>query len=142
MNNTAIIWLVLAVIFGVTESLTVALISIWMAVGAVCAGIVAAIGGSLMTQIITFLISSAILLILTIPLSKKIRNKNSVSTNADRLLGAEGVVIEKIDSIDNKGQIKALGQIWSASCKEKNVEIGEKVVVVGIEGVRAIVEKI
>lgn len=142
MNSMSVIWLVLAVVFGVAEGLTVALISIWMAFGAVLAGVVAALDGSIMAQILTFLICSAILLILTIPLSKKLRNKNVVSTNADRLIGSEGVVIEKIDPIDNKGQIKALGQIWSASCKETEVEIGEKVIVTGIEGVRAIVEKI
>ncbi len=143
MNGAFVVWLVLAVVLGVVEGLTVALISIWMAVGAVGAAITAACGGSIMLQIIVFLVISAVLLVITIPISKRFRGRNIVSTNADRLIGAEAVVISKVDAIENKGQIKALGQIWSASSIDGvEIEIGEKVVVESIEGVRAIIKRV
>ena len=142
MNGVVIVWLLAAVVFGVAESATVVLVSIWMAVGAVAAAIAAAFGQNLMVQILIFLIVSAILLVLTAPLSRKFRSKKMESTNADRLIGQEGVVLVPIDAIENKGQVKVLGQIWSASAVDGiAVSQGEKVIVESIEGVRVIVKK-
>lgn len=142
MNGAVIVWLLAAVVFGVAESATVVLVSIWMAVGAVAAAIAAAFGQNLMVQILIFLIVSAILLVLTAPLSRKFRSKKMESTNADRLIGQEGVVLVPIDAIENKGQVKVLGQIWSASAVDGiAVSQGEKVIVESIEGVRVIVKK-
>ena len=142
MNGVVIVWLLAAVVFGVAESATVVLVSIWMAVGAVAAAIAAAFGQNLMVQILIFLIVSAILLVLTAPLSRKFRSKKMESTNADRLIGQEGVVLVPIDAIENKGQVKVLGQIWSASEVDGiAVSQGEKVIVESIEGVRVIVKK-
>ena len=143
MNGAVIVWLITAVILGIIESATVALVSIWMAVGAFAAAVAAAFDGSIMVQMLVFVLVSAILLILTAPLSKKFRNKKQTSTNADRLLGQEGIVIKKIDDIENKGQIKAMGQIWSACSSDgKVIEIGERVIVEEIKGVHASVRKI
>lgn len=137
-----IVWLALAVILGIVEGLTVSLVSIWMAVAAIVSAIVAFFGGSVMMQILTFALVSALLLVLTAPLSKKFRSQKKATTNADRLLNQTGIVIQRIDPIENKGQIKAMGQIWSAAGKEGDViEAGEKVVVLSIEGVHAIVKK-
>ncbi len=142
MNGTVIVWLIIAVTLGIVEGLTVSLISIWMAIGAVVAAVIAAFDGSILAQILTFLIVSAILLVLTIPFSKRFRKNNITNTNADRLLGAEGIVIVKIDPIENIGQIKVMGQVWSALSKDHSViEIGERVKIVSIEGVKTIVEK-
>ena len=140
MNGAVLVWLVAAVVLGVIEGMTVALVSIWMAVGAVGAAVTAAFGGSVLMQILVFLVLSALLLISTIPLSSRLRRQKTVRTNADRLIGAEGVVLSRIDAIENKGQIKALGQVWSAaSANQEEFEIGDRVVVKAIEGVHAIV---
>ncbi|MEE1012959.1 MAG: NfeD family protein [Clostridia bacterium] len=142
MNGAVIVWLLAAVVFGVAESATVVLVSIWMAVGAVAAAIAAAFGQNLMVQILIFLVVSAILLVLTAPLSRKFRSKKMESTNADRLIGQEGVVLVSIDAIENKGQVKVLGQIWSVSAADGvAIAQGEKVIVESIEGVRVIVKK-
>lgn len=143
MTGAVIVWLVTAVVLGVIESATVTLVSIWMALAAVASAITAAFGGNIMLQILVFVSVSAILLALTAPLTKKFRNQKKTNTNADRLLGQEGVVIQKIDPIENKGQIKVLGQIWSASSETgETMEPGEKVTVQSIEGVRAVVKKL
>lgn len=140
MGASVVIWLIIAVVFGIAEAMTVALISIWMAVGALAAALVSALGGSFLLQIIVFLTVSALLLLLTIPMAKKLRNRKMVRTNADRFIGEEAVVLVPIEPIENQGQIKVLGQIWSASSVDSStIAVGEKVVVEGIEGVRAIV---
>ncbi|MBQ2615039.1 MAG: NfeD family protein [Clostridia bacterium] len=140
MTGAIIVWLVIAVAFGVLESVTVALVSVWMAAGAILAAIAAAFEVSLLGQILVFLLSSAILLLLTAPLSRKFRNQEKTSTNADRLLGQEGVVLTAIDSVENKGSVKVMGQIWSASAQTP-IQEGERVVVKAIEGVHLMVEK-
>ena len=60
-------------------------------------------------------------------------------TNADRVIGHEGVVIVAIDPVAGKGQVKVDGQIWSAKC-DVSVEEGAKVKVLALEGVKAVVE--
>lgn len=142
MNGASVVWLVVAVIFGLIEASTVSLVSIWMAAAAVLSAVAAAMNQNLMIQILVFLIASALLLVLTAPLSKKFRSSEMTSTNADRLFGQEGVVLTAIDPIENQGTIKVLGQVWSAICKDGvSIEPGEKVIVEGIEGVRAVVKK-
>ena len=122
---------------------TISLVSIWMALAAVVSAITAALGGSIMVQMLVFVAVSAVLLVLTAPLSRKFRNQKKTSTNADRLLEQEGVVLRRIDPIENKGQIKVMGQVWSASGQNgETIDDGEKVKVVSIEGVHAIVKKL
>lgn len=143
MNFAAGVWLITAVVLGIIESMTVALVSIWMAIGAFAAAVAAFMGFNAAVQFLVFSIVSALMLILTAPLSKKFRQSKKVSTNADRLIGQEGVVLKNIDPIENKGQIKVMGQIWSAEgIGGAEIGIGEKVTVKAIEGVHVIVEKI
>ena len=114
MNYMAAVWLITAVVLGIIESITVALVSIWMAIGAFAAAVFAFFGFSTAVQVLVFAAVSALMLILTAPLSKRFRQSKKVSTNADRLIGQEGVVLRRVDPIENKGQIKVMGQIWSA----------------------------
>lgn len=143
MNYTAAVWLITAVVLGIIESITVALVSIWMAIGAFAAAVFAFFGFSTAVQVLVFAAVSALMLILTAPLSKRFRQSKKVSTNADRLIGQEGVVLRRVDPIENKGQIKVMGQIWSAEGADgTELDIGEKVIVKAIEGVHVIVDRI
>lgn len=143
MNYMAAVWLITAVVLGIIESITVALVSIWMAISAFAAAVFAFFGFSTAVQVLVFAAVSALMLILTAPLSKRFRQSKKVSTNADRLIGQEGVVLRRVDPIENKGQIKVMGQIWSAEGADgTELDIGEKVIVKAIEGVHVIVDRI
>lgn len=140
---SAVVWLIIAAVFCIVESMTVALVSIWMAISAFLTAIIAFWGGNAYVQIISFLLLSAILIVATIPLSKRVLNNKKEKTNADRVIDATAVVIEQIDSIENKGKIKVMGQIWSASSLQcETIPVGQKVIIRSIEGVRAMVDKI
>ena len=139
MTGNVLIWLVIAVVLGIVEGATVSLVSIWMAIGAFAAGISAALGAEILTQMLVFVGVSAILLLLTAPLTKKFRNRAVSKTNADRVIDNIGIVTEKIDPIQRKGQIKVMGQVWSAISDEV-IEVGETVIVTEIKGVRAVVK--
>ena len=142
MNNQALFWIVLAVTLGIIEACTVNLVTIWPAISALFVAILASIGVGQTAQSVIFIVISAILLALTRPLVKRISSKKFVATNADRIIGAEGIVIKRIDPIENSGQVKVMGQVWSAKTNDGTViEENEFVTVSALEGVKVIVKK-
>lgn len=138
-----IFWLVAAIALAVVEALTSALVTIWFVFGAILAMLGAAFGLAYVWQVLLFVLGSLLLLILTRPFAKKMLRPHSHPTNADRIVGRVGVVLEEINPLQNSGQIKILGQIWSAQSKDGTV-IGrdENVRVLEIQGVKALVEQI
>ena len=143
MNNVdIIIWIGIAIVLGIVESMTSSLVSIWGAAAAIICAFVASFGVSYKIVVLLFVLITAVLLWLTRPLAKKILNDKIVATNADRIIGSEGQVIKKI-SANASGQVNIKGQIWTAYEKDSlEIEVGEKVRIISIEGVKAIVERI
>lgn len=141
--SMAVLWLIAAVVLGVIEGMTVALVSVWMAVGAFVAAVAAYFGAAVSVQVLVFASVSVLLLAVTAPLGKKMRVGKKAVTNADRLIGAVGVVLERIDVIEKRGTVKVMGQVWSASATDSaDIDIGEKVIVETIEGVHLVVKKL
>lgn len=135
------LWIALMVVFIVVEGLTVQLVSTWFAVGALGALIANLCGARTGWQIAVFFIVSIICLIITKPLVKKLTSKNIQPTNADRCIGQEAIVIERIDNIAGKGQVNVKGAVWTArSCDGRIVDEGERVKILSIDGVKLIVE--
>lgn len=142
MNSLVIFWISLTIILLVIEAMTPTLICIWPAIGALLAWVLALTDAPLWLQIVVFIVASVILIILTRPLAKKFVSKKIIATNADRIIGAEGVVIQTIDPIENAGQIKAMGQIWSAkSADNEIIQSGTHVTITSLEGVKAVVKQ-
>lgn len=140
MNAAVVMWVIVAVVLGVVEAATVNLVTIWSAIAAICAAFCATFEFSGLVQFSVFVIVSGILLLLTRPLANKLLNSKAVPTNADRVIGTEGTVTERIDPIENKGQVKVMGQIWTAKSEDGGIiEKGSIVTVSAIEGVRAVV---
>jgi membrane protein implicated in regulation of membrane protease activity len=140
MINDAIIWVIAAAILGIVEVSTVNLITLWFAVSAVVAAVFAACGAAPGVQIAVFIVVSAILVIATRPLAKRFLNRNTVATNADRIISAKGVVIEEINSVKGSGQVKVMGQVWSAkSVNGENIADGTSVTIVALEGAKVVV---
>lgn len=140
MTELVIFWLAATVIFGLVELITAPLICIWFCGGSLVATIVAYATQSVWLSIAAFVIVSALLLVFTRPLVKSKIAPKVQPTNADRIIGKEAVVTESIDPVENKGQIKVEGQIWSAK-SDLAINEGEKVTVSAIEGVKAVVTK-
>ncbi len=138
-----IIWLCIMIILGVIEAATLGLVTIWFAIGALFALIGAYLGLTLQYQIILFLTSSAILLYFTRPIAKNYLKIGNARTNADRLIGEIGIVTQTIDSLGGTGQVKVMGQIWSAKPTEsETIEVDAKVEVVKISGVKLVVKEV
>ena len=139
MNQLVTIWLAAAVAFGVLELITAPLVCIWFCGGALAAALTSVFTQSVFITATVFVVVSALLLVFTRPLIKSRIAPKIQPTNADRIIGKEAIVVEAIDPIENKGQIKVDGQVWSAKC-EYPLKMGEKVIISSIEGVKAVVK--
>ena len=136
-----IFWIVALVIFLVVEAVSVGLVSIWFAAGALAALICAALHGPVWLQAVWFVVVSGVTLILTRPLVKKYVTAKSVATNADRNIGRSAVVTEKIDNLAGTGTVKLDGVLWTArSMNDEPIEEGVTVVIREIQGVKVLVE--
>ena len=135
------IWYLLAfVVFLLIELISYNLITIWLAASALLTGIYAYFfPDQIVVHVFIFLVISLVLIVFTKPMVKKLKSTNE-KTNADRLIGCEAVVLEKIDSLEGTGQVKVMGQVWSAKSESGIViEKAEKVIVKNIEGVKLVV---
>ncbi|MGN0554875.1 MAG: NfeD family protein [Candidatus Fimenecus sp.] len=144
ISSTAltVIWIVLLVLFLILEAATVQLVSAWFALGALCALLANLCGVGVVWQVVLFLVVSAICLIATRPLVKKMTATKIQKTNADRCIGAEAVVLEEINNLKSTGLVKAMGNTWTARSEDGSVIPKDAVVVVRkMEGVKLIVSQ-
>lgn len=135
-------WAVLTAVLVVIEAVTVQLVTIWFAVGALSAVVANLLGADIVWQFVIFTAVSLIMLILTRPYVKKFVERRTVPTNADRVIGCDAVTQEEINNKMGTGQVKVGGVIWTArSINDEVIEKDTLVVVEKIEGVKVIVSK-
>ena len=115
--NTLYIWLAVIVLCVVIEALTLDLCAIWFAVGGVAALVAASLSLEVVTQLIIFVLFSAVLLVLMRPFCRRFLKTKKEPTNADRIIGETAYVTEQIDNIRETGAVKVLGAEWSARSK-------------------------
>lgn len=144
MSPFVFVWLVAVIIFLGVELSTVTLTSIWFAAGALAAMLIAMFNGHIIVQIIVFLIVAFGLLYATKPWSKKFIDTKKESTNADRAIGQEVRVTERVSNLDQTGKTIVHGMEWTVRTEDDNIiiERGELVRVLRIAGVKLIVERV
>lgn len=136
------VWLVIAVVLGIFEAATVALVSIWFAIGAVAAMVPAYFNAPFWVQILVFILVSALCFVFTRPFFKKIIRINKQPTNVDRLVGQEGVATDDIENIECRGKVFISGLTWSARSETGElIPQGAVVTVKKIEGATLVVER-
>ena len=138
-----IIWLIVFVVMLIIEAVTTALATVWFAAGALVAMIMDLCGAPIKLQIIVMAAVSVVTFLICMiwirPKLESLRRANVQRTNADRLIGMEGVVIVPVNPVEGKGQVKVEGQVWSAKA-EREISEGTKVTIRAIEGVKLIVD--
>ncbi|MGN1135941.1 MAG: NfeD family protein [Oscillospiraceae bacterium] len=138
-----IFWIIVLVAAILIEAASAALISIWFASGALAALIAAALGASWIIQLTLFVVFSAILLIFTRPLVKKLFPKKFIPTNSDSYAGKTAVVVEDIDSARGMGRVKFNGVDWIAITESGELIPKDTVVrIMAVKGAKLLVEKV
>ena len=142
MEQMEIIWLALTAILLIIEIATLGLTTIWFAAGALFAFFAALLGMNQGIQIGVFVVVSVVLLFFTRPLAVKYLNTKTIKTNTEALVGKTARVIVDINNLKSQGQVVINGLEWTARCSDDTVvfKIGDAVTIVGIEGVKLIVE--
>lgn len=138
-----IVWLVLCGLFFLIEIFTISFLMFWPGVAAFVSFILACLNVSTSIQITVFCILSILLILLTKPLTNKFFKTKETTTNANSVIGKQGIVLKVIDNLNYKGQVKVAGEIWSAvSSKDEIIPVDSKIEVEAIDGVKVKVKKI
>ena len=136
------VWLGIAVVLAIIEVSTTQLVTLWFVIGAAVTAVCSAtfLKEQLVLQIVIFIAISALMLILTRPLVKKLKANQTVSTNSDRNIGKTALVISAINPDLGVGQVRVGNEKWSAKSQNGSaISEGTNVKVVDIEGVKLVV---
>ena len=140
MDYMSWLWLGGIVLFAIVEGVTAGLVSIWFVPGCLAALFCAMMGFSVLMQTIVFAIVSALTLVATRPLMKKMKIKVT-ATNADRVLGMQGKVTETIDNNNTTGSVYIDGKTWTArSADGVSIPMNSIVSIASMEGVTLFVK--
>lgn len=143
MNWSAVIWLVLLILFVLAEAATVTVVSLWFAAGSVAALVTSMFGGPIWLQIVLFAVVSGVTLWTLRPIIRKHFTPNLTRTNIDAVIGSVGMVTVSIDNMMAQGTVVINGMEWSArSASGKVISANTTVRVERIEGVRVFVSPV
>ena len=139
------IWLIVAIIFAITEVYYHGFFLLWFSIGALVTLIASLFLHNFLLESIIFLTVSFILLLtLKKHFIKKLDHKKTFATNTNQLIGSHGIVIKHIGQNNlESGLVKLDGEVWSAiSDSNHSISEGSLVEVKAIKGVRLIVASI
>ena len=131
-------WLVIVIILGIIELMTVNLVSIWFIESGIITLIASLFIDNIVVEFAIFVILGIIFMLLTKKIIKNI--KPNVKTNLDRIIGMTGIVTEEINKNKN-GEVKVDGKLWTAYSDNK-IKVGSTVVVLSINSVKLKVKEI
>ncbi|MCD4826190.1 MAG: NfeD family protein [Acholeplasmataceae bacterium] len=134
------LWLGIFVFALAFEFATADLVSVWFSLGAIPSFILSLFYVHAAIQIGAFIVVTTALLLFTRPVVLKYFKVNEIKTNVDSVIGQEGIVTTPIIA-NGVGRIKLRTQEWSA-VSDEDVENGQKVRVLDVEGNKLIVKKI
>lgn len=132
-------WLIFFIILVIIELITVNLVTIWFALGALVTSLVSLYTTDTVILLAVFTLVSLLLLLITKPVVKKLKVKKVVATNLDQVIGKTGIVSVPIEK-DKIGEVKVLGKTWSAY-SDKEISKDKKVKILSISGVKLKVEE-
>lgn len=133
------IWMISFIVLVLIEIFTINLVTIWFAIGALVSFFVSLCTENIGLEILIFIVVSLITLLFTKKAVNKIKDKEMIPTNLDRVIGQIGIVTEKIKPLE-PGEVKVDGKKWTAIADEE-ININNEVKILSINGVKLKVEK-
>ena len=133
-------WMIAAGVLSVGEIFTMGFFLGPIAVAALLAALVAAVGAGLSVQWIVFILASLGSLAVLRPIAKRhLRTPPRIRTGTAALVGGPATVVERVDL--NGGCVKIGGELWTARAYDEDeaFEPGARVEVMKIDGATALV---
>ncbi|MET3963896.1 membrane protein implicated in regulation of membrane protease activity [Marmoricola sp. OAE513] len=140
-DNMWATWLIIATAFGVLELLSMDLILIMLAGGALVGMVVALVTGSVAVQILAALAAALALLVFLRPgMVHRLHAGPTLAVGAEALIGKRAFVLEALTHTA-PGRVKIGGDVWTAQPFDEDDQIAEgtSVEVVTIKGATAYV---
>lgn len=137
-------WLGLAVVLGAAEMLTLDLVLLMFAVGALVGMVAAVAGAAVWLQALLAIATAGATLALVRPaLLKRLHSGPELQQGHTKLIGEHAVVTRAISGTDS-GQVKINGEVWTARPYDPSllIEAGEQVEIFEIRGATAFVHPI
>ena len=138
-----LIWAIVTVLLAIGEIFTPGLFFLGpIALAALAATVVAAVGGPVWLQIVVFGAGSFASVGLLRPIARRhLTMPRAIRTGAAALEGAQAVVLQRVDG--RSGLVKIGGEEWSARSymPDEAFDVGTEVEVVQIQGATALVYK-
>ncbi len=139
-----LLWLILAVVFGVGEILTLGFFLAPFAAGAAVAAVLSAAGAGTVVALAVFLVIAIALLLALRPLARSHRRMPpSIRTGTAALVGEQATVLERIANGEGVGCVRLGGEVWTARAydEDETFEAGTRVQVIEIRGATALVSE-
>ena len=134
-----IVWGIVLAVTVIAEICTVQMISIWFAISALVALILAWLGTPMWAQIAVFVVVTIILLIFTKDVAKKIFKTHP--TNAELDIGKTAIVTEEINNERQTGRASLAGVYWIARSHDGSIiPVDTTVTIVAIDSAKLIVK--
>ena len=125
----------------VLEIVTSDIDSIWFTASSVVCLILSIFVSTWWIQVIVFVVLSVVLIIATRPITKKMMDREIISTNADKVIGQTGVITQAFEG-DSVGEVRIEGQLWRCINRDQlSFSDGEKVKIEGISGNKVVIKK-
>nr|MCW2727434.1 NfeD family protein [Aeromicrobium sp.] len=139
-DNAWAAWLGLAAVLAIVEMMSLDLVLLMFAVGALAAAVAAGFGAPVYIALPVFALVSLLLLFIVRPsVVAKLHAGPTLTTGHANLVGRVAVVVEPVD--DRVGRIQVAGELWSARTPryEGPFDTGAEVLVTQIDGATAVV---
>ncbi|WMJ82360.1 NfeD family protein [Clostridium sp. MB40-C1] len=141
MWSKLILWIVVAVFAIAIDIFTSSFLFVWFGIGGIVAIILTVLHFPFLIQFIAFIATSLVLLAIGYPIVKKaIKNTIVITpTMEEEYIGKEFI---SNYNIKDKANIKFKGIYWTVKNIGENINKGDKVVVLAIEGNKLVVKKL
>jgi len=138
------IWVFVGIGLVIGEIFTAGFLLLWFGVGAFLAAGLALLGAGSIYQMLSFILTSLILIVLSRTIFKRFlfRKEVGISTNVEALIGQEALVMQMIEGRSKRGLVKIGGETWSAITEEGRIDRDEVVRVKEVVGNKVSVEKL
>lgn len=137
------LWIILAVALFAMEIFVPGFFTACVGIAFLVTAVPAFFDWDIKGQIVVFSVANLILFFGLRPFFLKYLSpsKNETKTNVDALIGQTGFVSEAIDANNSQGRVKVGGDDWRAlSSRGENIAVGQRVVVLKVDGTKIIVE--
>ena len=137
------IWVIIGLVLMVAEIATQGFLCLWIGISCLVTSIFVYFNADTSLILTVFILSSGILSFFGTPVLRNFHNrKKQNEMNINTVVGEVGVVIEDVDFKSNTGKVRVGFENWTAITKDKElIKTEHKVKVIGIDGIKVIVEK-